>query len=165
MADFLYDVGTNGSILGSPLSLMGAADLNALGSGSAVTSSASALSQTSFGSGLMGYVYFTVVTTAFTPAVAGAALVGWWAFSGDGGSNFETVIATPSTTVPALSRPPDFTIAFDNGVSHTAGIIRPSQLIQLPAYSTKAIIQNNLGVALSAANHTLKCFPVAVVRA
>jgi hypothetical protein len=160
--DFLYKTGTNG-FLTAPINLF-STELNALASGAAATSSvggtSGVFSQSSLGSGIWGSLYFTA-GGAFTPT-AGGYLAGWFLLSTDGGTTFEAAISTPSTSVPALSRAPDFVIPLDN-VAHASGNIRWCQgrRILLPAESYKVLIQNNSGVALSASGHTIKCGSVA----
>lgn len=167
MADFLYDAtNSNGFILASALALASGSDLSALANGGAVTLSggtSGVFTQSNFGSGITGYVALTTVTAGWTPT-AGGVLVGWFAASPDGGSTFETIVATPSSTVPALPRPPDFTIPFD-AVATGTGLVRFSQQIVLPPYQCKVIVQNLTGATTGTGNHTLKCGPIGIVRA
>lgn len=161
--NFLEATGTNGFIA-TPFNLM-STELNALASGAAATSSvggtSGVFSQTNNASGIWGSLYFTA-GGAFTPT-AGGFLAGWFLLSTDGGTTFEAAISTPSTTVSAVSRAPDFIIPLDNA-AHASGNIRWCQgrRIQLPFESYKVIIQNNSGVALSASGHTIKVGPVAI---
>lgn len=114
MTDFLWDTGTNGFIA-APLDLM-TIELNALASGAAATSlvggSTGVFTQTSTASAILGEAQFNS-GGSFTP-VAGQALLAWFLKSLDGGATFEALVATPSITVPALPRPPDFVIPLDN---------------------------------------------------
>lgn len=160
--NFLYATGTNG-FLTAPISLM-TTELNALASGGAATSSVNGtsgkFSQSSLGSGIWGSAYFTA-GGASTPAVGGH-IACWFLLSTDGGTTFEAAISTPSTTVAALARAPDFVIPFDN-VALSAGNIKWCQgrRILLPAEGWKLLVQNNTGNALSATGHVISCGSVA----
>lgn len=86
---------------------------------------------------------------AFTPS-AGGALSGWFLPSIDGGTNFETALATPSATVPALPRSPDVVFSLD-AAAHAAGTIRFAQgriITPPPEADCKFILQNNSGVTM-----------------
>jgi hypothetical protein len=163
--NFLNSAGSNGFI-SAPINLM-STELNALGSGAAATSSvggaSGVFSQTNFSSAAWLSIYFTA-GGAFTPVV-GQCLYGWFLKSPDGGSTFESAIATPSTTVLALPRSPDFIIPLDN-VAFASGNIKWAQsFIKSPWEFSKVIIQNIGGsspVALSASGHTIKAGGVAI---
>jgi hypothetical protein len=167
MSNFLYDAtNSNGFILSTPLALAATTDLSGITNGSAVTltgGSSGVFKQSDTGSGISGYVMLKTVTTGWTPT-AGGALFGWFAASPDAGTTFEIIKSTPSATVPALPRPPDFTIPFDAAATGT-GLIRSSSLILIPAYQFKVIVQNLTGATTGAGNHTLQLCPVGVVRA
>lgn len=153
--DLLYDTGTNGYI--ASLTLTAGADLASLASGGAVTltggGSSGVSSQSNTGSGLLAEVVFKTVTAGFTPT-AGGVIAGWWLKSDDGGSNYETTPATPSTTVPALPRPPDFIIPLDAAALGTSAI-KFSNVCVPPAGTFKCLVQNMSGAAFGAGNYTL----------
>jgi hypothetical protein len=153
----LHNTGTsNGSII-SPLTLTAGTDLASLASGSAVTLSGGtggAFTQTDTGSAQTGIVYFQTVTAGFTPTAGGGISI-WWLFSPDGGSTYETTPATPSTTVPALPRPPDCIIPLDAAALGTSAV-KVSLPCKLPYGKFKVLVQNNAGAAFGAGNYTLK---------
>lgn len=164
MTDFLYDSSGTGGYLTSPISLL-TTELNTLASGAAATSSVNGASgkfnQASLASGIWGSIYFTA-GGAFTPT-AGGNLAGWFLLSTDAGTTFEALIATPSTTVPALSRAPDFIIPLD-AAAYATGNIRWCQgrRVLLPAESYKILLQNNAGAALPSSGNVLSCGSIAV---
>lgn len=162
--DFLLDAGTNG-FKATPFNLL-TTELNSLAAGASATSSvggsSGVFSQTNWANCSFGSIYFTC-GGAFTPAV-GDSLSGWFLLSTDGGTTFETVVVTPSTTVPALARAPDFTIALDNA-AFASGNIRWCQgrFVQTPWESCKVILQNNCAsAALPATGNLIKLGPVAI---
>jgi hypothetical protein len=164
MPNFLHATGTSGFIV-SPLQLFGAAQLNALASGSGVLSTI-VLSQANFAQAQLGLIWLSVVTAGWTPT-SGGNITGWWVHSTDGGTTFESQVSTPSTTVPAFPRPPDFIIpVYEGGNTLAAGNIKFASgvfasAVQLPWDSVKAYVQNNSGAAFGAGNHTITCGPVA----
>jgi hypothetical protein len=136
--------GTAVKVFNFPVLIGGEA--SALTNGSAVTSSywnnTGIITQTHIDSGAQGDLWFQS-GGAFTPG-AGGFLAGWFLPSFDGGTTFETVVATPSTTVTAVSRTPDFIISLDNA-AYAAGNIRYSQgrfIAPLPSVPFKVEIQN-----------------------
>lgn len=142
--------GTAVNIYNYPVLIGGEA--SALTSGQAVTSSywnnTGIFTQTHIDQGVQGDVMF-IAGGAFTPAVGGV-LSGWFLPSYDGGTTFETTISTPSATVPALSRTPDFTITLDNA-AYAAGNIRYAAgryVAPLPSVPFKCLVQNNSGVTM-----------------
>lgn len=153
--DLLYDTGTNGFI--ATLTLTSGADLASLASGGAVTltggGAAGVSSQTNTGSGKRGYIVFKTVTAGFTPT-AGGCISGWWLNSDDGGTTYESTPATPSTTVPALPRPPDFIIPLDVAALGTSAV-KWSIPCTLPEGTFKVLVQNNSGAAFGAGNYTM----------
>lgn len=159
--NFLQAAGTNGFIA-TPFNLQ-STELNALASGGAATSSvggsSGVFSQTNDANAIWGSVYFTA-GGASTPT-AGGYIAGWFLRSTDGGTTFESAIATPSTTVPALQRSPDFIIPFSAAALSTGNIVWATGLVRLPFESYKVVIQNMTGAALSASGHTVKLGPVA----
>ena len=94
---------------------------------------------------------------SWTPGV-GQVLSGWFLRSYDGGTTFETGIATPGTTVAAISRAPDFIIPLDNAL-YAAGNIRMSPGVNLPSEPFKLVIQNN-GTVAAAANGAIAIIPI-----
>lgn len=161
--NFLEATGTNG-FLATPYNLL-SSELNSLASGAAVTSSvggtSGVFSQSNTASGIFGSLYF-VSGGSFTPST-GAALVGWFLLSTDGGTTFETALSTPSTSVPALSRSPDFIIPLDNA-AFAANNIRwcAGRFIQMPWESNKVIVQNMTGGSLPASGNLIKAATVAI---
>lgn len=105
-------------------------------------------SQASFSNGQKLTAYFTNGTASFTPA-AGGNLSFWWVKSTDGGTTFEDVVATASSTVAALPWAPDFMIQFDNAAFASGKIRYCSRPFWYPYTSTKLMVQNNTGVTLS----------------
>lgn len=168
MANFIHAAGQNGFIK-TPFQLITAADtgINGLTNGSALTSAhggaltTGVFSQSDFGNAQYARLWLKIVTAGWTPT-AGGNLSGWWLISPDGGSTFEAAEATPSTTVPALGRPPDFVInLYEGGAALAAGDQKMSQIVPLPYESCKLLIQNNSGVTFGAGAHLLLCGPVA----
>lgn len=170
--NFLLATGTNGFIA-TPFFLINAASGNetgfsALANGSAVTSSVSGTSgvftQTNSASAIWSDIFFNA-GGAFTPSLGGT-LTGWFLESIDGGTTFEAAIATASSTVPAVSRDPDFVIQLDNA-AYASGNMRIARAVRMPTGSYKTIVQNNSGAALftgtTAPNvNWIKCAPWAV---
>jgi len=164
--NFLHAAGTNGFIA-TPFALLNASDtgMNALASGGAVTSANGGTSgkfnQTNFAAAKKGLLYFNVVTAGFTPT-AGGCIAGWWLHSPDGGSTFESLVSTPSATVSAVARVPDFIIPlYQGGTALAAGNIIFSGVIDLPYDTVKCVVQNMSGAAFGAGAHTIFCAPVA----
>src|SRR5215468_9808760 len=119
--------GTAVTVFNYPILIGGEA--SALTPGSAVTSSywnnTGIFTSQHIDGGNQGDVWF-MSGGAFTPPL-GALLNGWFLPTIDGGTTFETpTIATPSTTVPAVSRDPDFVIPLDNA-AYAAGNVRYSR--------------------------------------
>jgi len=136
--------------------------LNSLASGGAVTSAA--FSQTDTTSAKEGYVWFVSGNPGITPAGAGANLAGWFITSMDGGTTYEDPDNTPSTTVPALSRAPDFVIPLDLVATGTAGKRKfASGRVKLPSTFFKVVLQNNSGVALGSGATTVQTLSIAPV--
>lgn len=164
--NLLAATGTNGFIA-TPFALLNASDtgLNALASGGSVTSAnggtSGKFSQTNFGSAKKALIWLNVVTAGWTPT-AGAVITGWFLHSTDGGTTFESLVSTPSTTVAALPRAPDFVIpAYQGGTALAAGNVLFSALVNLPYDTVKIVLQNNTGAAFGAGAHTVFCGPVA----
>lgn len=159
--NFLLAPGTNGFIT-TPFNLL-STELNALASGAAATSSVGGTSgvfnETTLAQALALSVYFTSGGT-FTPSVGGIIAL-WFLLSPDGGSTFETAVATPSTTVMALSRSPDAIISLDNA-AFASGNIRWANGLHVPSpwESFKVLAQNLTGGALPATGNLIKAGPV-----
>lgn len=159
--DFLLDPGTSGFII-TPFNLQ-TTELNSLASGSAATSSAGGggangkYSQTDFANAIETEVWF-ISGGSITPT-AGACISGWWLKSTDGGTTFESLLSTPSTTVPALPRGPDFIIplAAAAGTPTSFG----STPFRAPYTSCKVEVQNFTGVALASSGNKILAGPVA----
>ena len=128
-------------------------EASALTNGSALTSSYwngnGIVTQAQLAQAIQGDIWFEF-GGAFTPA-AGGFLSGWFLPTFDGGTTFETTgIATASSTVPAISRSPDFIIPLDNA-AYAAGNIRYCQgrfIAPIPPTGFKTLIQNNSGVTM-----------------
>lgn len=161
--NFLLASGTNGFIQ-TPINLL-STEINTLGSGSAAISSVGGSSgvfnQSSTSNAPFGSIYF-VAGGSFTPS-AGQYLAGWFLLSTDGGTTFETAVSTPSTTVQALSRSPDFIIPLDNA-AFASGNIRWCQgrFIQLPWESYKVLLQNSGTTALPSSGNLIKVGSTAI---
>jgi hypothetical protein len=161
--NFLDASGTNGFIA-APTNLL-STELNTLAGGAAATSSvAGPFSQSTFSNAPWCSLYFSA-GGAFTPVI-GQCLYGWFLLSTDGGTTFETVVATPSTTVLALSRNPDFIVPLDNA-AYASGNIRWCQgrFIKAPWESFKVVVQNIGGgspVALPASGNLIKAGGIAI---
>lgn len=153
--NFLEAVGTNGFV-GSPTSA--GLSLNALASGGASTGTQvfTAGPAGTLSGAQKGHAYLTVVTAGFTPTTSGV-IACWFLLSTDGGTTFESTPATPSTTVMAVARPPDFVIpVYEGGAALAAGnILFASGPFILPYLAYKIVAQNLSGVALGAGNHTI----------
>jgi hypothetical protein len=142
--------GTAVNVYNYPVLIGGEA--SALANGAAVTSSywnnTGIIRQVDMDQGAQGDLWFES-GGAFTPS-AGGILQGWFLPSFDGGTTFETLTATPSTTVQAISRSPDFVFTLDNA-AYAAGNIRYCQgrfVAPLPTGPFKTIVQNVSGVTM-----------------
>lgn len=158
--NFLEAAGTSGFIA-TPTSVT--ITLTGLASGGAATSTTIfGPGQTSIGSAQKCMAYFTVVTAGWTPT-AGAVMACWWNLSTDGGTTFETLVSTPSTTVMALPRPPDFLIpCYEGGTALAAGNIKwANGPFRFPYVAAKVVLQNLTGAAFGAGVHTLNIGGVA----
>jgi hypothetical protein len=158
--NFLEAAGANGWLSG-PTNV--SITLSALASGSAATSSTIlGPGNTSVGSAQKCMAYLTVVTAGWTPT-AGAVIPGWWLLSTDGGSTFESLVATPSTTVMALPRPPDFIIpVYEGGAALAVGNIKWAMgPFRFPYVPSKIVLQNLTGVAFGTGVHTFNIGGVA----
>jgi hypothetical protein len=129
-------------------------EASALTNGSAVTSSywnnTGIFTQTHIDFGLQADCWF-MTGGAFTPSLGGH-LDGWFLESWDGGTNFGGQIATASATVPALARPPDFTIPLDNAAYAVQNSARVAGRIvaPLPVVPFKVRVQTMAGVTMPA---------------
>lgn len=160
MSDFIHSAGTNGFI-SAKRTVTWTTSLNGLASGARAISDTTAdtglFSQSSFANAQLGMAYFTTVTTGWTPT-AGGCFACWWLQSYDGGTNFEVESrTTPSATVPAVARPPDFLIpVYTGGTAISAGdVFFANWPIPLPYLQAKLLVQNMTGAALAAAAHTI----------
>ena len=166
--DFTYETGTNG-FRGTPTTLL-STELNTLTNGSAVTSSvggaSGVFSQSTLSSGIWGTCIFKAGGAMSGAPTAGAFLQGWFAKSNDGGTTFESLISTPSATVQALARPPDFIInVYEGGANFATNNTAwtNGDPITLPATSYKVVLQNMSGVSLASSGNTLQCGSYAVL--
>lgn len=165
--NFLHAAGTNGFIV-TPFQLFTSGDsgLSGLTNGSALTSAHGGagtngiFTQTDFVSAQRGLIWFNVVTTGWTPTVGGC-IPGWWLHSDN--ATFESLVATPSATVPALPRPPDFIIpVYEGGNALAAGNFKfVIGVPELPWEKVKCVIQNMTGATFGAGAHLILCGPVA----
>ena len=157
--NFLAATGTNGFLATSVTAFSsGTTTMNSVANASFVVSTG-VFSQTNTASGLLGYVAVTL-GSSFTNG-PGGNVTGWWLYSSDGGTTFES-------TVPG--RAPDFMVGFSTSTSTaggtpssgpTAGMFT-SGLIGTPWTSFKVLIQNNTGVTLGSSGNTLVFTTVAV---
>lgn len=164
--NFLHTAGTNG-LLSTKRAVTWTTALNNLASGARAISDGTAdtglFTQSSFSNAIWGQAYFTTVTTGWTPT-AGGVFACWWNYSYDAGTNFEVESrTTPSTTVPAVARPPDFLIpVYTGGTAISAGdVFFATSPFLLPWIHAKLIVQNLTGANLAAQAHTLNIFGVA----
>lgn len=160
MSNFIHTAGTGG-FFSTKRVVTWSTSLNALASGARAISDTTAdtglFSQSSFSNAPVGTAYFTTVTTGWTPT-AGGNFACWFLPSYDGGTNFEVESrTTPSTTVPAVARPPDFIIpVYTGGTAISAGdVFFATSPFLLPWLQCKVIVQNMTGAALAATAHTL----------
>jgi hypothetical protein len=151
---FILVPGTNGFST-APVTLM-TTELNSLASGAAATSSvAGPWSQTTFSNaGLLSG--FMTGTSTLTPT-AGGCISCWWLRSNDGGTTFESLVSTPSTTVPALGRVPDFIIPlYEGGAALGTSWLKWAMTeFSYPWVSTKLVAQNMSGVTLPASGNVI----------
>lgn len=151
--NFLEATGTNGFIATQAVTIT----LSALASGAAATGS------TVFTPGTSGTLlgaqkcqaWFQVITAGWTPT-AGGQVSGWWLMSTDGGTTFENLRSTPSTTVMALPRPPDFIIPmYQGGTALSANdILFANGPFRYPYVGAKVVLQNLTGAAMGTGVHT-----------
>lgn len=122
--------------------------LDGLTSGAAATS-ASGYSQTETLGAKEAIVYYLSGDTTWTPVGAGANIAIWFLQSVDGGTTYESAQNTPSTTVPALSRPPDAVIPLDLVATGVGGVRKfASGRVKLPSGTFKVVAQNNGGATM-----------------
>ena len=163
--DFLHNAGTNG-LYSTKRTVTWATSLNNLASGSRAISDTTAdtgkFTQSSFSNAMYGQAVFTNVNATWA-TTAGGVLACWWLLSADNGSSYEVESrTTPSTTVPAVMRPPDFLIPVYSGATAiAAGDIMFSQPFLLPWVTAKLVVQNMGGANLSANAHTLDIYGIA----
>lgn len=155
--NFLEAAGTNGFTGTQAVTIT----LSALASGAAATGS-TVFSSATLSGAMKCQAWFTVVTAGWTPTLGGV-ITGWWLLSTDGGTTFETLRATPSTTVLALPRPPDFIIpVYEGGTALSAGDIKwANGPFRYPYVGAKVVLQNNTGAAFGTGVHTLNIGGVA----
>lgn len=155
--NFLEAAGTNGFIA-TPFNLM-STELNALGNGSSATSSVGGSSgtftQTNYANAIWAEVYF-VSGGAFTPASPNY-IAGWFLFSPDGGSNFETTFS--NTDMP---RTPDFIIPLQTSAYANTNIAQASGLVRVPWWSNQVFVVSHAGASLPATGNLIKAGPVAI---
>lgn len=158
--NFLHTAGTSG-FLSTKRVVTWTTALNNLASGARAISDATAdtgvFTQSSFSNAPKGYAFFTTIVTGWTPT-AGGVFACWFLRSTDGGTTFEVESrTTPSTTVPAVARAPDFIIPVYTGGTAIAAndILWNESVFDLPWVASKLIVQNLTGANLAAQAHTL----------
>ena len=161
MANFIHNVGSGGGFFSTKRVVTWSTSLNGLASGSRAISDTTAdtglFSQSSFSSAPYGTAFFTTVTTGWTPT-PGGTFACWFLQSTDGGTTFEVESrTTPTATVPAVARAPDFLIpVYTGGTAISAGdILFAQNPFPIPYLSCKLIVQNMTGANLAAQAHTL----------
>lgn len=160
MAVFSYTTGTTGGFYVTPLSVSSTGDLASLANGSATTlAGGTAYTQASWSSALWCYVTIKFAATNWTPS-SGGLIAGWFAKSYDGGTNYETISVTASSTIMALPRSPDFIVGLDN--ANMTSQVKWSAIVPLPNAQTKIIVQNFAGVTIGTGTHTVFVGPFAV---
>jgi hypothetical protein len=163
--NFLLTGGTNG-LFSAARTVTWATSLNGLASGARAISNATAdtgtFTQASFNNAMWGMAEFAHITATLAPAIGGA-LACWFLCSRDNGATYEDESSSaPSTTVPAVARPPDFVVPLYTGATPIpAGALKWSQRFLLPNVTAKLVVQNYSGAAFSANAHTLTIFGVA----
>ena len=152
--NFLEAAGTAGFIASTSVTIT----LASLGSGAA-TVSTSSITPGPAGT-LAGaqkcHSWFINGGGSFVPT-AGGALAGWFLLSTDGGTTFESRIASATTTVMALPRSPDFIIpVYEGGTTNTSGSIKfANGPFRYPYLASEVLIQNLSGSSLSTGTHQL----------
>jgi len=163
--NFLLTAGTNG-LFSAARTVTWATSLNGLANGSRAISDTTAdtgkFSQASFSNAMWGMAEFSHIAATLAPTVGGT-LACWFLLSRDAGATYEDESSTtPSTTVPAVARSPDFIIPLYTGATPIpAGGLKWSQRFLLPQVTCKLVAQNYSGAAFSANAHTLTLFGVA----
>jgi hypothetical protein len=157
---FIKQAGAGGFI-GTKRAVTWSTSLNALASGSRAISDGTAdtgiFSQSSFSNCQYGMAFLQVITAGWTPT-AGGNFACWWNLSTDAGTTFETESrTTPSTSVPAVARAPDFIIPFYTGGTALSAndIYFATGPFPLPYQHAKLIVQNMSGAAAGAGAHTI----------
>jgi hypothetical protein len=93
---------------------------------------------------------------AVTPA-APNYIAGWFLFSPDGGTNFETTFSNTD-----LTRAPDFIIPLNASAYANTNIAQASGLIRVPWWSNKVFINSHVGATLPNSGNLIKAAPVAI---
>ena len=155
--NFLQASGTNGFIA-TPFNLM-STELNTLANNSSAVSSVGGSSGiftlANFANAIWCEIYFTF-GGACTP-VAPNAIYGWFLFSPDGGTTFETTAANTD-----LPRAPDFIIPILISAYATGNIAQASGLVRVQAGSSKVFINSHVGASLPSSGNLIKAAPVAI---
>ena len=155
--NFLEAAGTNGFIA-TPFNLM-STELNALATINSAVSSVGGTSgvftQTNYANAIWCEVYF-VSGGAFTP-VAPNYINGWFLFSPDGGTTFETTVSNTD-----MVRPPDFTIPLNLAAYASGNVAQASGLVRAPWWSNKVFINSHAGATMPATGNLIKAAPVAI---
>jgi hypothetical protein len=155
--NFLLAAGTNG-FLATPFNLQ-STELNALANGNSATSSvggtSGAFTQTNTANAIWGEIAFTA-GGSFTPTTGGY-IAGWFLYSPDGGTTYETVVANTD-----MARSPDFIIALNASAYAANNIAQASGIVKLPWWTFKVFVVNHSGATLPATGNLVKLGPVAI---
>ena len=156
MAGVFNEQAGTGGFIGTKRLVTWATALAGLASGAATTSDTTAdtglFSQSSFSNAQKLQAWFQTGGTNTMATTAGGVMACWWLLSTDGGTTFETLVSTPSTTVMALPRRPDFIIpVYDVTALPTSTIKFAQGPFAFPYVGCKLVLQNLSGVAINSA--------------
>lgn len=165
--NFLETAGTGG-ITGTARVVTWTTALAGLAYGGATTSDATAdtgiFSQSSFGNAPQLMAWFQTGHTNTMATTSGGILACWWLLSTDGGTTFESLVSTPSSSVLALPRTPDFIIPVYDTTALPVDTIKFAQgPFRYPYLGCKLVLQNLSGVAINSATGGVPTLTVAGV--
>jgi hypothetical protein len=123
-------------------------ELNNLASGSAAVSTVNGASgvfvNTIFGQAIWADIFLAVGGPNLAGTIAAGANVAGWFLTTPDGSTYE------GTTVPLITRPPDFLIPMPAVTSMAAGsFFKSAGLVLVPPGQFKVLVQNNAGQTLA----------------